>query len=60
MIWAHAGQGFDNNARVKSLRRFSARGQAQATEFIAQIFREELSRGQKIAISPDGLHMSAG
>ncbi|WP_226892675.1 hypothetical protein [Phycobacter azelaicus] len=60
LIWAHAGQGFDNNARVKSLRRFSARGQAQATEFIAQIFREELSRGQKIAISPDGLHMSAG
>ncbi len=60
LIWAHAGQGFDNNARVKSLRRFSARGQAQATEFIAQIFREELSRGQKIAISPDGLHMSPG
>lgn len=60
LIWAHAAQGFDNNARVKSLRRFSARGQAQATEFIAQIFREELSRGQKIAISPDGLHMSAG
>ncbi|MEX5577897.1 hypothetical protein [Pseudophaeobacter sp. A-200-2] len=60
LIWAHAANGFDNSARVTSLRRFSARGQAQAMSFIAQIFRDEIAHGQKIAITPDGLHVTTG
>ncbi|MDE4134442.1 hypothetical protein PXK00_15065 [Phaeobacter sp. QD34_3] len=60
LVWAHAGQGFDNNARISSLKRFSALGQAQAMNFIAEIFREEIARGQKIAITPEGLQMTTG
>lgn len=59
LVWAHAGQGFDNNARITSLRRFSAWGQAQAMNFIAQIFRDEIAQGQIIDITAEGLRMKA-
>lgn len=54
LIWAHAAEGFDNNARVPSLRRFAARGQDEALTCIADIFQEELKAGHKIAFSPQG------
>lgn len=57
LIWAHACEGFDNNARITSLRRFSARGQAKALQCIAGIFRDELDSGHKIAFSPEGFDL---
>ncbi|OIQ44607.1 MAG: hypothetical protein BM558_07205 [Roseobacter sp. MedPE-SW] len=57
LIWAHACEGFDNNARVTSLRRFAAHGQAKALQCIADIFRDELDSGHKIAFSPDGFDL---
>jgi len=57
LIWAHACEGFDNNARVTSLRRFAAHGQAKALQCIAGIFCDELDSGHKIAFSPDGVDL---
>lgn len=58
LIWAHASEGFDNNARITSLRRFAARGQAEALRCIAEVFREELDSGHKIAFSPEGFDLT--
>lgn len=57
LVWAHAAEGFDNNARVTSIRRFTARGQAEALEYIASIFRDEIDSGHKIAFTPEGFDL---
>jgi len=54
LIWAHAAEGFDNNARVTSLARFAARGRADALQIIAEHFRDDLERGLKVTFTPDG------
>ncbi|TDE40167.1 hypothetical protein [Antarcticimicrobium sediminis] len=54
LIWAHAAQGFDNNARVTSPQRFAARGRADALRAIADQFRDDLDRGLRIIFTPDG------
>lgn len=57
LIWAHACAGFDNNAHVASLRRFATQGQARALHCIAEVFRDELECGHKIAFTPDGIDL---
>jgi hypothetical protein len=54
MIWAHAADGFDNNARVTSVSRFAARGRADALQVIADQFREEISKGLRVIFTPNG------
>lgn len=54
LIWAHAAEGFDNNARITSLARFAARGRADALQIIAEHFREDLERGLRVTFTPDG------
>ena len=54
LIWAHAAQGFDNNARVTSPQRFAARGRADGLRAIAEQFRDDLDRGLRITFTPDG------
>ena len=54
MIWAHAGEGFDNNSRVTSLARFAARGRADALQVIADQFREDIDRGLRVTFTPNG------
>lgn len=51
MIWAHAAEGFDNNARVTSPRRFAARGRADALRAIGEQFRDEIDRGLNITFT---------
>lgn len=60
LIWAHAAQGFDNNARVGSARRFAARGRADALRAIAEQFRDDLDRGVRITFTPDGPVLAGG
>ena len=60
MIWAHAAEGFDNNARVGSARRFAARGRADALRAIADQFRDDLDRGLRITFTPDGPVIAQG
>lgn len=57
MVWAHAAVGFDNNARVTSPTRFAARGRADALQFIADLFREEISKGFRVTFTPEGLRL---
>ncbi|MEP2716631.1 hypothetical protein [Pseudophaeobacter sp.] len=57
LIWAHACEGFNNNARITSLRRFAALGQAEALQCIAGIFRDELGSGHKISFTPEGFDL---
>lgn len=54
LIWAHAAEGFDNNARVTSVSRFAARGRADALNVIANQFRDEISGGQRVKFTSNG------
>lgn len=54
LIWAHAQDGFDNNARVTSLSRFAARGRDYALQVISDMFRDDINRGIDITFTPDG------
>lgn len=54
LIWAHAAEGFDNNARITSLSRFAARGRADALHVIADQFRDEITDGQHVTFTPNG------
>jgi len=54
LVWAHAAQGFDNNARVTSPQRFAARGRADGLRAIAEHFRDDLDRGLRITFTPNG------
>ncbi|WP_027258366.1 hypothetical protein [Leisingera aquimarina] len=58
LVWAHAAEGFDNSARIRSVNRFAARGHAGALAAIAGQFREEIEGGQKIAFTDRGLQFS--
>ncbi|MEP4038099.1 hypothetical protein [Pseudophaeobacter sp.] len=57
LIWAHACEGFDNNARITSLRRFAAHGQAKALQCLTHIFRDEIESGHKISFTPEGFDL---
>lgn len=54
LIWAHAADGFANNMRVTSPGRFAARGRADALHAIADLFRDEIRRGNRVVFTPDG------
>lgn len=54
LIWAHAFEGFDNNARIASPSRFAASGTASALRVIAEQFREDLAKGLQVTFTPDG------
>ncbi|GHG90777.1 hypothetical protein [Pseudodonghicola xiamenensis] len=54
LIWAHAAEGFDNNAHVSSTRRFAARGRADGLRAIADQFRDDLDHGLRITFTPEG------
>ena len=58
LIWAHAADGFDNNARVTSPSRFAARGRADAMQIIADLFRDEIDRGHKVTFTTEGPQFS--
>ncbi|MBO9450190.1 hypothetical protein J7426_08000 [Tropicibacter sp. R16_0] len=59
LIWAHAADGFDNNARITSPSRFAARGRADALHVIAHLFRDEIGRGLRVTFTPDGPRVEA-
>lgn len=54
MIWAHAADGFDNNARISSARRFAARGHSDALNCIADMFRDEIAQGLRVEFTQSG------
>ena len=54
LIWAHADESFDNNARITSVSRFAARGRADAMHVIADQFRDEIIGGQHVTFTPNG------
>ncbi|UWQ80463.1 hypothetical protein K3725_05525 [Leisingera sp. S132] len=59
LVWAHAEEGFDNSALIRSVSRFAARGHAGALQALANQFREEIEGGQKVSFTKHGLHLSA-
>lgn len=54
LVWAHAADGFDNNARVTSASRFAARGRADALRIIADQFRDDIDGGLNVTFTPNG------
>ncbi|MEX0284071.1 MAG: hypothetical protein AB3N23_05625 [Paracoccaceae bacterium] len=60
LVWAHAAEGFDNNARITSISRFAARGKADALQAICEQFREDIEAGLRITYTPDGPELHPG
>lgn len=58
LVWAHAEEGFDNSARIRSVSHFAARGNAGALQAIADQFRDEIENGQTVAFTEQGLEFS--
>ncbi len=54
LIWAHATEGFDNNARITSVSRFAARGRADALAAIAEQFRDDIEKGLRVTFTANG------
>ena len=54
LIWAHAADGFDNNARITSASRFAARGRADALRVLADLFQDEIAKGMRVTFTPEG------
>jgi len=54
LIWAHAGDGFDNNTFVTSPIRFAERGRADALRIIADQFRDDIDSGLRVTFTPNG------
>ncbi|MCA0870129.1 hypothetical protein LCL97_04800 [Seohaeicola saemankumensis] len=57
LVWAHASDGFDNNARITSPTRFAARGHADALQAIAEQFRDDIANGFRVTFTPEGPHI---
>ncbi|TNF64687.1 MAG: hypothetical protein EP307_02000 [Rhodobacteraceae bacterium] len=59
LIWAHAADGFDNAARIPSMRRFAQRGRADAYRVLGRMFRDEIARGEEITFTAQGPRITA-
>jgi hypothetical protein len=59
LVWAHAAQGFNNSARINSLRKFADRGRRDAMEVIASLFSDDIAKGRRVTFTPTGLMVSA-
>jgi hypothetical protein len=59
LVWAHALEGFDNNARVTSVNRFAARGRQFAIQAIGDLFRDEIELGIHVTFTCDGPQLDA-
>ncbi len=57
MIWAHAARGFDNNLRVRCPDRFAAAGAADAHRILCDMFRRELSQGNRVVFTDRGAEL---
>ena len=59
LVWAHATTGFDNSARVRSMRNFAEHGRRNALDVIATLFRDDIARGHQVTFTPSGPMVSA-
>ena len=59
LVWAHAGDRFDDAAPATSLKRYAARGQSEAMQVLAAEFSAELAAGRRVAFTPDGVVLRA-
>ena len=59
MLWAHAARGFDNALRIRCAERFAASGYADALHFLTEVFRRELSAGQRVVFTKNGAETRA-
>jgi hypothetical protein len=57
MIWAHAARGFDNNLRVRCPDRFAAAGAADAHRILCDMFRREMSQGNRVVFTDHGAQL---
>lgn len=54
LLWAHAAEGFDNNLRITSVKRFANSGRLDALRAIADQFRPEIELGHHVTFTPEG------
>lgn len=51
LTWAHAARGFDNTAKIRSTRRFAAKGKETAECFIRRHFKTEIAQGMQVVLT---------
>lgn len=54
LVWSHAMDGFANNAPVRSVSRFAARGEAKALSVLRDLFADEIARGHRVIFTERG------
>ena len=59
LVWAHAAQGFDNSARIRSIQRFADRGRDEALRVIARLFADEIAQGHQVTFTAEGPRIHA-
>lgn len=55
LIWGHAMEGFDNQARIASIDALFKQGRAKADQVILSFFGDQMAKGNALIFTPQGL-----
>lgn len=57
LIWGHAMEGFDNQARIASIDALFKQGREKANQVFVRIFGEQMRKGNALIFTPQGLYV---
>lgn len=57
LIWGHAMEGFDNQARIASIDALFKQGREKANQVFMRIFGEQMRKGNSLIFTPQGLYV---
>ena len=57
LIWGHAMEGFDNQARIASLDALFKQGREKANQVFVKLFGDQMLKGNALIFTPQGLYV---
>jgi len=57
LIWGHAMEGFDNQARIASIDALLKQGQDKANQVFVNVFGDQMLKGNALIFTPQGLYV---
>ncbi len=57
LIWGHAMEGFDNQARIASIDALFKQGREKANQVFMRVFGEQMRKGNSLIFTPQGLYV---
>jgi hypothetical protein len=57
LIWGHAQEGFDNQARIASVDALFKQGRAKADQVFLTLFGDQMRKGHALIFTPQGLYV---